>query len=780
MKKLLFSLASVLLLSSASFAQELEIKKYDVSAQINLNAHAVEVKSRLRLINLSTKDLPDKLLLSDDKPRLTFFLNLKAKISEMTVNGAAVTPKTVEDPRANVLRVSTEITSGIAAAPEFEVELTYTIPSPERNSALHISAGETFVLPGSFWVPTTHTPYADHGADTASFTLTVTAPPGMKVVSSGVRKSATSFNQLLAAQPFFIMGDYEVVTNGGDAPTVEVYTPRGLDELGQRQARRLADEAARILAFHAKYFGAPMSAPFRVISTQARDLAFSTTEAVTLDDSFFRRDTLDLGTIELLAAAAAREWIDGRVLLRGRGAGMLRDALPVYFAAQYLGDRFGQAQREAAFERYRRSYGPLARGADAPLLTQSQLDRTYTASIYNKGALVWRMIEKRLGRPAFDGFIHQALDLRRVNVLTLTDWKAPLCGLLSCVSVKSALSQGAQRNAINEIFAQWIETVVLPDFAIGQPQTTAAGVESALANFGSGEFTIEVVATTEAGKELRQTVTVKSGEISAFTFPAGTRIATIQVDPEKIYLQLDYTNDAFPRRASSEVLYGQASLAFGQGDFVAAEAKTREALSAEPQAPTLQALLGRALLGQHKREEAARVFNEALKSEPLPLQAFGWSHLGLGELALQHNAFAEAGTHFRFAAAAELDTVTTLAARDGAARAEHSVGAIKVPEEVRAFLQQLDAAVLQGSSAVMPLIEPGNLKRFALSFVAIKPASWSTEVMRLEVWDANRLAVDVNIKVKREGRDYAGRALYVLNRVTGKLILSEMPIFDVK
>lgn len=780
MKKLFFCLAFVCLFSSAAFAQEFEIKKYDLNARVDVTAHAVEVRARLRLVNLSTKDLRDKLLLSEEKPRLAFFLNSKAKVASMTVNGATVTPRTVDEPRTNLLIASTEITPAIAAAAEFEVEMTYTVPSAERGATLHVSAGETFLLPGSFWAPVKHTPYADHGADTAPFTLTVTAPAGMKIVSSGVRQSETSFEQPLPAQPFFMVGDYDIVTSGGAAPTVEVYAPRGLDEIGQRQIRRLADEAARIVAFHAKYFGTPPSAPFRIISTQARDLAFSTTEAATIDDSVFRRDTLDLGTIELMAAAAAKAWIDGRVLLRGRGTGILRDALPVYLAAQYLSARFGEAQREAAFERYRRAYAPLARGTDAPLLTQNQLDRNYTTSIYSKGALVWRMLEKRIGRQAFDDFIHQALDLRRVNVLTLTDWKAPLCDVMRCVSVKGALAQGAQRNATNDFFAQWIENVVMPDFAVGQPQNTATGVESALANFGSGDFIVEVVATTEDGQQLRQTVTVKGGEISAATFPSGTRIATIQVDPERVYLQKDYTNDAFPRRVSSEALYGQASIAFGKGDFAAAEAKAREALSAEPNTPTMQALLGRALLGQNKREEAARVFNDALKNEALPMQAFGWSHLGLGELALQPNAFAEADAHFRYAAAAELDHGTTLAARDGALRAERGIGAIKIPDDVRGFLQQLDAAILQGSSAVMPMIEQGNLKRFAQAFVLVKPVSWTSEALRTEVWDANRIAVDVNIKVRREGRDYAGRALYVLNRAGGKLVLSEVPIFDVK
>ena len=114
---------------------------------------------------------------------------------------------------------------------------------------------------------------------------------------------------------------------------VEVYAPRGLNAAGKAQAQRLAVEAEKMLAFYVKFFGVPANGPFRIISTEARQLgatstedlsqnrdsAFSTVGAVLLDDSVFRRDVLDLGTIEFLAQAAARSWIDGQVLLRGRG-----------------------------------------------------------------------------------------------------------------------------------------------------------------------------------------------------------------------------------------------------------------------------------------------------------------------------------------------------------------------------------------------------------------------------------------------------------------------------
>ena len=489
---------------------------------------------------------------------------------------------------------------------------------------------------------------------------------------------------------------------------------------------------------------------------------------------------------------------------------MLRDALPVYLVAQYLGERFGLPQRDAAFERFRRAYATVARN-DAPLLTQSQLDRNYATSVYNKGALVWRMIERTFGAASFDNALRSSLSRGRVDALSLAGWMAPqqtqlgqqrrgapqphpLCQFSRCANFKENLiSAGADRKLVNELFNNWIESVTLPDFAIGKPQNTANGVESTVANFGSrerddlaGDFPVEVVATT-GGEKIQKTVTVKAGEYGSVNFPAGIDIKTIEIDPDKIYLQSEYSNDVFPRRPSQSEAFGQANLAFSKNDFATAEAKAREGLAASnssgasTSAPTLQALLGRALLAQKKNDEAAKIFNDALKAEPLPIQAYGLAHLGLAELAMQQNKFDAAAKHFRFAAAADLDAATTIAARDGALKAERGANAVKIPDDVRAFLQKFDAAVLQGSSAaVNQFVELGNLRKFAQNLVVRKPSTWVTEALRAEEWDASRTAVDVTLKIKIEGKDYSGRAVYIISRTGGKLLLSEVPTFDVK
>ncbi len=818
MKKIFYSLVFTCLCASFAFAQEFEIKKYDINTRVVPEEQKVDVQAKLRLVNLSGPDLAEKILLSTgDKPRLSFFLNPKVKVESMKLNGAAVQHKTAEDTRNNLIRVYIDITSGMTGLREFEVDLAYSILAADRSEGLRVSSEESFLLPSSIWFPVTHTPYLEHGADTAPFTITITAPAGLKVISSGVRKNENSFEQSLAALPFFIVGDYDVITRGGANP-VEVYYPRGAGasgEFGKQQAERIAAEAERSVAFYAKYFGVPSLEPFRVISTQARQLNTATSEAstgsrdtsvamvgaVTIDENIFRRDVIDLGAVELLSGAAARMWIDGQVLLRGKGIGMLRDALPVYLVAQYLGDRYNLPQRDAAFERFRRAYSTIARN-DAPLLNQSQLDRNYATSVYNKGALVWRMIEKKAGILAFETALRASLSRGKVDALSLTGWFTtqqggsparphPLCLLSRCANFKENLiTAGADRKIVNELFSNWIEGVVLeqggvgvalPDFAVGKPQNAAASIESTLTNFGTGDFTVEIVATSDKGEKISKQAAVKASEFVTVNFPAGVNIKTIEVDPDKIYLQSNYLNDTFPARPTQSEAFGLANVAFSKNDFATAETKAREGLIATPSAPTLQALLGRALLAQKKNDEAAKIFNDALKAEPLPIQAYGWAHMGLAELAVQQNKFDDAARHYRFAAAADLDATMTIAARDGALKAERGANAVKIPEDIRGFLQKFDAAVLQGNStAVNQFLEMGNLKKFAQNLVVRKPSIWGTEALRAEVWDASRTAVDVTLKIKIDGKDYSGRAVYVISRAGGKLLLSEVPTFDVK
>ncbi|MBK9709359.1 MAG: hypothetical protein IPO77_20950 [Acidobacteria bacterium] len=73
MTRIVLCLATLLLISTAVLAQEFEIKKYDLNARVIPDEFKVDIQARLRMVNLSSPDLSDKILLStDNKPKLSF------------------------------------------------------------------------------------------------------------------------------------------------------------------------------------------------------------------------------------------------------------------------------------------------------------------------------------------------------------------------------------------------------------------------------------------------------------------------------------------------------------------------------------------------------------------------------------------------------------------------------------------------------------------------------------------------------------------------------------
>ena len=72
------------------------------------------------------------------------------------------------------------------------------------------------------------------------------------------------------------------------------------------------------------------------------------------------------------------------------------------------------------------------------------------------------------------------------------------------------------------------------------------------------------------------------------------------------------------------------------------------------------------------------------------------------------------------------------------------------------------------------------MKRFVQGLTVSRPTAWATEILRAEQIDTNRVALDVELKVKSEGRDQAGTARYVLNRSGSGWVLEDVQLFNVK
>jgi Tfp pilus assembly protein PilF len=224
----------------------------------------------------------------------------------------------------------------------------------------------------------------------------------------------------------------------------------------------------------------------------------------------------------------------------------------------------------------------------------------------------------------------------------------------------------------------------------------------------------------------------------------------------------------------------EAYLQLGAQDFVKAEATARGMLVSAPRFQEAQTILGRALLGENKIDEAEKLFRAALE-EPLPFTAtLAWANIGLGEIAMKRNQAAEAAKRFNDAVIASRDYPSSLAARAARIRAEAAANiAPPVDETARTFITQLSQAVVSNKKAELESrIVSGELVKFINASIGTE--TWETTVVRTEQLNANLMAADVQIRANKLGTIGAGPAVLMLARTPAGWKLLAIELFEVR
>ena len=799
LKRILPVLFFVAVSAMSAAAQEVEVDRYAINARIDTAASAVDLRVTLSISNLA----------QSPKAKLYFRLAKLAKVSAASVNGASATFETVDDRRATTLnQLIITPQSSIGAGAKATVDVVYRIEAPESTPAIHIYPGEVLLTPGAVWVPMPSTMFTLYGPATAPFTLTVsgTSPAtNFRALSSGTMKNdgqTSTFDQTLNSLPLVVAGSFDqpVVEERGGVK-VEVDVQPGIVAMSadakaadaKAIIARLVDETGRVIDFLTRTLGPPPAgAVFRIISS-ARSGNLAQPGVLVLNEQVFRRETLSSEVIEVLSDAIARIWIDGRVRIRGqeprstqetraaakaRSAAFLSDSLPRYLAALYFEDRFGKEAARELLTSMRWSYTPVAQsGRDAELGLQTLLLPNYSPAVFSKGPLVYRLLAETAGREKLIAAIRTLTASGQTKIITTDD-------------LKSALTKGASPE-VEKVFQQWVDSIIEPDIIIGSPlPSNKPGVQGInLRNLGTGDVTVNVVAVTAAGKQLSTSVMVPSENLVSAEIQTTEKIVSVEVDPEKFVIQSNYDNDARDgdfktTRLSAQTRLNSSIVAFNKAQYAEAETMLRQAVRSEPRNAVLHAWLARTLAAQKKMDEAASEANAAIKIDPPTGSALAWARVTLGQAATARNQAAEAARHFRAAVVEADDTVAQLAARDGLIQAERSAAATAQGDEsVRAFITQLDAAIRQpDSEKLFALVVKANLKRFVQGLTVSRPASWTTEILHVDRVDANRVALDVMLKVKTEARDQSGTAVFVLTRLGNNWVLEDVPhqLFNVK
>lgn len=740
-------LASVLLFFTINFYAQTEprvslewrVTKYDITATLPQTPtnRFLTAKAVLNLQNVG----------SSAGSRLTLRISEKAEVSTVQVNNAAATFTKGQESigsNRNIQRIVVNIPS-VPPDGNLSVSVDYKLKVDENSGLNALSPVGSQFLPLSFWYPTPNSQYAARGADFAPFTLRVTSA-NEKVISSGT-PSGTNYEQKLNAEPFFLTGSWDLI----DAKGISVYLPKGIGEFEKQRANELATLAVEANTFAASLLGSAPSVPLKIVAVR-RGSGFADAGTILLDNGVFRRQKIDSQTAMTIAESIAKIWLGNIKTVRGEGYGVIREGLARYVATQFIEKQFGKDAAENERLRQRAAYAVIARN-EVPYSQSSPLDPSYYSSVANKGAIIWRELVRRLGQEQFFSFIKSPT-------------ASTLLGLRTSFSNTYEILDDALKNP-NEM-----------NLLVGLPQVSGSAVKVALRNTGAIPANVNVMAITDKGEKLIERAAIMPRSFSEVTFNTTSKIIRTEVDPEKYFPQIDYSDDVAPREFTESNPLIVIKRSFDKQDYATAEKDARILLKTQPHLDDARTWLGRALLGQNKLPEAEKEFQAAI-AEPLPtLNTIGWVNVGLGDIALKSNQMANAAKYYDEAIKADTEYGVTLAARAGKKKTNQTES---IDESVKSFFSQFDKAAVGGRKAdIDALVLPGETSRLA-GGIGGQAEQWQTAVVRVDKIDASNALAEVNLNIKLLNREpESGTAVFYLSKLGDSWKLSGVEIFEVR
>ena len=373
-------------------------------------------------------------------------------------------------------------------------------------------------------------PVAQDGLEKGTGTLTVTAPVGWSVATGGVRGSTDSeegkgtFRSTIPYPTYFSFtaGTYEVVRHAGRVPmSAYLLTPR------QHSAPYLQGVAS-IMDVLTNEFG-PFPFSSLTLVEVPRDLAnragFNAVSAAGLlvlnSRAFDAPDSKYL--LEWLGHELGHQWFPHTVALHTPPGLYMEEALAEYGGLRVVETIAGAAAakqlRMTGFE-YDPIYSALAyfksvgAGVDQPLNDlQPRLEHRNLA--YTKGALVFDMLSRELGRSDFQRILHELTQRYRFQSFTWQEFLA-------------AIELGAGRD-LAWFYEQWFQRTGAPDFRVSwnQQGDTLRGVITQAEPYYRARLRVSIRDSETEVDHFLETTEASVG----FAVPVGFRVTSVILDP---------------------------------------------------------------------------------------------------------------------------------------------------------------------------------------------------------------------------------------------------------
>lgn len=720
-----------------------QVQKYDLDVRLpEDNGRAITVTATLSMKNVSAQPAT----------RLTLRIAPAAEVISVKINGSAVEPAKNEEKinaGTSLQRIAVSVPA-VAPNAVLTAVVEYKLTVKENSALSVVSTVNSQFLPLSYWYPTPNSWFFTRGADNAAVRIKVSASNGQTIVSSGVESSG-AFEQKLNSQPFFIAGGWDVIASNG----ISVFVPKGVGGESQKRAAELAGLMAEARTFVEVILGKAPDAPLRIVASR-RAAGFGSGGTVVVDEAVFRRSKVDSLTALNLAEAMARMWLGGAVSVNGDGYGVITEGLSRYIATQFIESKYGKDVADIERLRQRNAYAAVSK-RDAPMNLVSPLDDYYYPEVANKGAMVWRILAKRVGAAEFANTLRSNMQDGNLNIAEL----------------RAAFS--SQKELVDYLFDQ----VTDMDLLIGLPQVVGAETRVALRNSGGADATVDVAATTASGENISSSTTLRARSYGEIAFRSNAKIVRVEIDPDKLYPQINYADDIKPQVVTESDGLLAAKRLFDKPDFAGAETTARSILRDLPRYDDVRILLGRSLLAQGKTSEAEREF-QAVLAEKLPTaRSLAWANVGLADVANRANQN-DAASRFAMAAInADAEYGASLAARN--LRTKLGLPPASIDVGVKAFFADFDKAATSNRKADLDaLIMPGEVTRFAAG-ISGSTEQWQTQIRAVDTVDANNVLVEANMSIKLLNKEsQTGTAVYRLTKVGNAWKLGGVEMFEVR
>ncbi len=749
-KALCFSFFTFLLftLALAAFAQDdtrisatWQVQKYDISATppAAVTDRNLTVKATLSLKNVSPRPAST----------LTLRIRPNATISSVTINGTTSDFTKAEEKIGTaslqriVVRMPTVASGGTAST-----IVDYKLNVKENSGLAALSPVGMQFLPLSFWYPTPNSWYFARGADHAPVRIQVNVA-GQSAATSGT-ENAGAFEQKLSIQPFFITGNWEKVNVNG----VEVLLPRDSSADDKKRAGEIASLMSEAKTFIAERLGNAPDTPLRVVVVN-RGAGFSSGGTAYVDQSVFRRAKIDSATALALSEAVARLWFADSLRADGDGYGVIREGLTRFFATQFLESKYGKPVADIERMRQRIAYSIISK-RDAPLVQVAPLDDYYYTAVANKGAMVWRLLSRKVGSDEFQSRLRASLQ----------------DGSVTLAELRSQFPE--YKEFLDKMFDQVTDTNLM----VGLPQPGAGETKAALRNTGTLDATVDVRATFANGEKMTAPTTIRATSFGEVVFKTPNKIVRLEVDAEKLYPQTEYSDDVAPRELAESDPQLAVKRPFDKQDFPAAETAARTVLREYPNFDEVRVLLARSLLAQNKNADAEREFRAVLAERLPTARSMAWANFGLAETAFRSGNSAQAAKFAEDAIRADGDYGASVGARALRNRISPSS---TVPEEVKTYFVSLDRAAVSNRKAELDaLVLPGDAARF-VSGVSGQTVEWKTTPVHIDRLDANTILVEATMSVKLLNREVeTGMAVYRIVKTAAGWKLGAVEIFEIR